>query len=631
MAKKMLNPPGEEEEEEPPFEEGETVSVEDAAWGGMVPVVGTIMECHYGSSSLGLGLGDDWFAVLVKSVGLCPEGGVLVDAVFLGVESAEVEDQVNQAITQNRIHLCATSPCVLAGVENYVHVTRIRLWKKSSFDTTYLNKVGKRRVTEAIKKDKADEERAEPSEAHGRRGGENPRSRERGRGRGAALAPKRKSSKAKEGKDGRVKPGRSQVSQSTAISVESGDGDLDGEELTEEEKIGAGLMDRASLKELLQDAKQRMLGGLPKRGKGQGEGALVGGRKPRTSSSVREEMRQSAGAELDPRRTTPLALTMGEVPRDDTMRSSRKRKTSGGTTSLLLAQAERQEEIRRSKSKGGKKEKKLGKKLLHLLGGKKKKKKKKKSKKGKKVVKKEPGDPSSDGSSGGSSSSSESSEDPSKESDSELSFEPPLRRKALESPGSVLEMLVRLAQEQLDKGALMETEGGAVSSGIKITTYFALLIRPYFPAGSPLLRELYALAQAIDLLRVGKLAETGDALASRFVAVHTALNEGSWATASQLELYPLENVQSASTATMLQAQRHKKLVLKSQGFVGGRGWNNRRGNWNQEEKGGKGDKGKGKGKKGGKKGKKQWGNQQEWNSWKENQWTEGAKEEAPKK
>ena len=84
MAKKLMSPPAEEEEEEPPFEEGETVSVEDAAWGGMVPVVGTIMECHYGSSSLGLGMGDDWFAVLVKSVGLCQEGGVLVDAAFLG-------------------------------------------------------------------------------------------------------------------------------------------------------------------------------------------------------------------------------------------------------------------------------------------------------------------------------------------------------------------------------------------------------------------------------------------------------------------------------------------------------------------------------------------------------------------
>ena len=37
---------------------------------------------------------------------------------------------------------------------------------------------------------------------------------------------------------------------------------------------------------------------------------------------------------------------------------------------------------------------------------------------------------------------------------------------------------------------------------------------------------------------------------------------------SQLELYPLEPVQSATTATMLEAQKHRKLVLKSQGLGG---------------------------------------------------------------
>eukprot|EP00435_Cladocopium_sp_Y103_P015342 s342_g3.t1 len=44
------------------------------------------------------------------------------------------------------------------------------------------------------------------------------------------------------------------------------------------------------------------------------------------------------------------------------------------------------------------------------------------------------------------------------------------------------------------------------------------------------------------------LAETADALASRFVAVHTALADGGWSTASQLEMYPLEPIQSASYA-----------------------------------------------------------------------------------
>eukprot|EP00435_Cladocopium_sp_Y103_P014177 s2345_g3.t1 len=163
-------------------------------------------------------------------------------------------------------------------------------------------------------------------------------------------------------------------------------------------------------------------------------------------------------------------------------------------------------------------------------------------------------------------------------------------------------MLVKHAQEQLDKGALLEGEGEAagLTTGVKIGTYFALLIRPYYPANNALMRELYSLGQTIDLLRSGRLPETADALASRFVAVHTALTEGGWSTASQLELYPLEQVRSASTATMLQAHKHRRLVQKSEGYTPGR-WNynpNNKGKGNSwQEKGRKGDaKGRGKGK-----------------------------------
>lgn len=155
------------------------------------------------------------------------------------------------------------------------------------------------------------------------------------------------------------------------------------------------------------------------------------------------------------------------------------------------------------------------------------------------------------------------------------------------------------------------------------------MVRPYYPQGNPLLRELYALGQSIDLLRGGRLAETADALASRFIAVHTALSEGNWGTAAQLELYPLEAVSSATTSTMLQAQKHKRLLLKSQGYQQrGKGfWGNRgRGSWQQwnndekgkGEKGKTKDKGKGKGKKGG-----------GWNSEEKNPWKEN-KEEAGK-
>ena len=156
-------------------------------------------------------------------------------------------------------------------------------------------------------------------------------------------------------------------------------------------------------------------------------------------------------------------------------------------------------------------------------------------------------------------------------------------------------------------------------------TYFALLIRPYYPQNSPLVRELYALAQSIDLLRAGRLPETGDALASRFIAVHTALGEGGWQTASQLELFPLEPVQSATTATMLQAQKHRRLIQKSQGvypsrWTGSGAGKGKGGAAGWTDKGKKGEpKGRGKGK--GKSQKKEgaWNNKGDVAAWREAQ------------
>lgn len=217
-------------------------------------------------------------------------------------------------------------------------------------------------------------------------------------------------------------------------------------------------------------------------------------------------------------------------------------------------------------------------------------------------------------------------------SDSDRSCEAPLRRKSLKKPGSVMELLVRHAQEQVDRGALLDGGGGEVglTSGIKISTYFSLMIRPYYPAGSPLLRELYALGQTIDLLRGGRLPECADALASRFLAVHTALAEGGWSTASQLELYPLDAVvQSASTSAMLRARRHRRLVAKSQGWSDAPWWGGAgrgRGSWQNNEKGKKGDgKGRGKGKSKTSAKDNSWGKKGDSNPWKDN------KEEPPKK
>ena len=423
----------------------------------------------------------------------------------------------------------------------------------------------------------------------------------------------------------------------TVIPIDSEEDGLDGEVMTPQEQRDAGMIDRASLKELLQSAKDRMVGGGAVRGKGLGEGASNGGRAAERIRPAQAETRLVAGTNFNPRRATPLALTQ-EAAREDIMLSSKKKRRSGGTTSLLLAQAEKQEDLRRKKDKGGKKEKKLGQKLMSLLGGKKKRSRrdrKKKRKKDKGGVKREPGDPSSDGSSGEESSSSSRSSEEASKSDSDLSYEPPLRRKALESPGSVLEMLIRLAQEQLDKGALMDAEGSVgVTSGVKITTYFALLIRPYFAAGSPLLRELYALAQAIDLLRAGKLAETCRRCAGLKICSRPhGLQRGVLVHCKPIRALSSRKYPKCEYGNDAASSEAQEVDLE--GYGGGRGWNykGKGGKWqNQEEKGGKGDgKQKGKGKKGGKKARGQWDQGQDANSWKSNQWNEPPKDEAPKK
>ena len=422
------------------------------------------------------------------------------------------------------------------------------------------------------------------------------------------------------------------------ISLDSGDDDAAGDGEGEVEKPAG--MTRAGLKDLFKKAKDRMThGGATKRVEAESEDSS-GGRRPKKSRLALEERRIVSGTNFNPGRMAPLAIEDGrDTSGGGKSRLKKRTLSSRDPGDQLLAQAAQQGDNQMGKKR--RKDKKDGRKVVELLkkavGGKKKKKEKTKRKR-KRKVKKEPGDPDdSDGSSSSSETSSSSSQRRGGESDSELSYEPPLRKKALSAPGSVLTDLIKHAQEQLDKGALMDHDGqpASLTSGIKLSTYFALLIRPYFPNNNPLLRELYQLAQSIDLLRMGKLAETGDALASRFVAVHTAMTDGNWQVAAQLELFPLEQVQSTTTSTMLQAQRHRRLLWKAQGFSArpfGRG----RGNWQKgggDEKGyEKGWKGKGKGR-----GKGKWQNQGGKDGWSNpgkgeggNPWKDNKEETAKK-
>ena len=595
--------------------EGAEIKIGTLAWNRLTPVVGSVLEVCLLNSSIGLGA-EDWFAVLVTEwTGLPDEMGRTVKGEFLGVENELHSEEIQAAVAEGGVHLCGESPCSLGTDATKVHATIVRCWHPVRFDADYLTGEGRKAIKKAVtalKKEAAELKKKTT----------------RGPPRRRAATGSRPKAKAKGQEEKDV----------TCIELDS-----EGEHEAEVVPGEAGV-DRATLRKMLASTRERIMGGgLGAANKDVPE-AAAGGRKRKDTDCAPARRGLMAGTHLVPGQGTRLALEGSGGTRDGEENNWMQKIKKGGSTSVqLLAQAVQSAQIGERRRKKKEKEKKgpidqLVKLLKGERGDKKKKKKKKRKDRprqgGDGLLRVKP-DPGGSGGSGSSSSDSESSsaagggkEGDSGE-DSDLSCEPPLKKKASKDPGSVLAMLVRHAQEQLDKGALMEEEGSrsSVVTGIKIATYFGLLIRPYHPQGSPLLRELYSLAQAIDLLRQGRLPEAGDALAARFIAVHTALGEGGWQTASQLELHPLEPVQSTSTATMLLAQKHRRLVLKSQGVTPGRWWGGGRGKgYGGQEKGKKGDPGKGRGKGKGKGGKESgWGSKGENNPWKEN------KEEAPKK
>ena len=115
-----------------------------------------------------------------------------------------------------------------------------------------------------------------------------------------------------------------------------------------------------------------------------------------------------------------------------------------------------------------------------------------------------------------------------------------------------------------------------------MTSYFSLLLRPYYSSASRDMKELFLLATAIDELRQGRLGTLGDSLASRFIAIQTAMSDGSWKSAQFLEMHPLENNSPAPMPLLLQARKHAKVVDRSLRVDEG----GRRGNWrNQDTRG----------------------------------------------
>ena len=212
----------------------------------------------------------------------------------------------------------------------------------------------------------------------------------------------------------------------------------------------------------------------------------------------------------------------------------------------------------------------------------------------------------SDGSSNGGS------EEESSESDGKR-LEAPLKRKSKEKPGSVLAMLLEHARSKLDQSAKVSVESGSLSSmtqGVKMSSYFAIVVRSQIGNSMAQARELHHLAQVIDLLRQGDLDVMGDVLASRFISIHQSVIDGSWTTARHLEMMPLEEGTAAGPEIILNARKQARLAAKlspgdnwgwtqgAKGRGGGRGKGSAWQDYGQEGKGRgkKGNKGKGKSK-----------------------------------
>jgi len=114
-----------------------------------------------------------------------------------------------------------------------------------------------------------------------------------------------------------------------------------------------------------------------------------------------------------------------------------------------------------------------------------------------------------------------------------------LQKRSSKKPGAVLKMLVDHAKTTLDQSSVVETEKDQqVTGGIKISTYFNLLVRPYHSPASRVMKEMNHVAVCLDELRSGQLGRLGDSLSSRRKGAPTSL---------------------------LEPKRHGRLVQKSQG------------------------------------------------------------------
>ena len=609
--------------------------VDPEPWLNLMPIKHQILEVSLTESSFPARV-ETWAAFLAMKTVMSLEQEVFIDVRSLGCPDSAITKELSSMFNRKRgrLHLCREWPCQ---VENCaLHVTRLKVHELDAFHRDYIGPVMQRQIQKWIAEE-TDEDTGEDSP-------------------GVQVVPEKRKGSLRE--DPRRRQSKAPEQEQVRRSEKPKPAHGEEKELSEDRK--------AELRQRLANARKKLAGETI------GPGAGIVAEPPAEVASPGEDASSSGysgsvledglitGAELgsgapgglkDAAETKKLREVRGKDKKRKKKRAAEeagdhrkaaklaledrrlavtREATTGSLQDQLALRAAEAAEARALKKREKRKNKKRpGEQLLKILTDqfgkkpKRKKKKKRDSEESEKKKKKRRGGSSSSSpkrsptpSGGGSS------DDSSEESSSSAArgrMDPPLKKKSKKRPGSVLQLLVGHTREQLDQAAKVNV--GDMSHvdptvGVKLASYFSIIVRPQLGQSMAQMREMHMLTQAMDLLRQGHLGLVGDVLAARFMSLHQSVLDGTWSSAKYLELLPLEDNSAAGPSVVMEARRHAKLAAKvSNPDLWG---------WNSGQKG-KGSKGKnyawqegasepkGKGKKGPKgrgKGKGNWHSQQ---------------------
>ena len=453
--------------------EGEWRRLEDPdyVWEGFRPRAGDIVEFETGLVEGHLHSGH-YGAYLVTSTRETGEGSLELSGRCVGCNHEEAGKTLSSLLNrkQQPLHLCHSMPCTYEEMEGVVHVIAARWFNCATFEASYMKPWGKLVIKEYLQADEAEE-----TEAPGGR-----RRSVLKRPAGAA-APRRagpRTAGKTAGLDGAKLRDKLRRLRGRGAGEDAKKGD---EVITVEESEVSEYIDNSDSAE--EDGSPE-LSGEPL--------------SPRTSLAIKDKVKSE-----------PKGAAEGGGKKKKRKRKSKERLKDKDPGLQLLAQAAqvrqaRKEEMsgkdsgRRSSSTSGK-VKEL---VKALLGGKKSKGKKKKKNGARASA--PGGDPDSPGES---SEESDREEDASESSSSEMLA--PLQRKSSKKPGTVLRLLIQHAKHALDQTSVVETkEASDITCGVKMTSYFNLMIRPYHPNNN-LMKELNHLSVCLDELRAGELGKLG--------------------------------------------------------------------------------------------------------------------------